>query len=142
MADRPAGVVGPVWAMARPRRCPGETELVRQAAFEIGADGSTRAKAAALAEAVAVLAVGALRDSDDFGALLEVAAARIGKPAVVQLASDARFGIEAIVMAEAVKAFEARGCRHLAPEAWARADRELTAAVRNRLFERLRTALK
>lgn len=128
--------------MARPRRCPGEAELVRQAAGEIGAVGSTRSKAAALAEAVALLAVGSLRDDDDFGALLAVAAARIGKPAVVQLASDARFGIDALIMAEAVKAFEARGCRHLAPEAWARADKDLSAAVRKRLFERFRRALK
>lgn len=126
-----------VFAMARPRRCAREGELLRVAATELQIDGSTRAQALALAEAVAALAVLPFVAGDEFAAQLDRTAA-----ALAALASDPAIGVEAVAVAEALRAFEARGCRHLPPTEWSRADAALRSAVRNRLVERFRKALK
>ena len=76
-ADRAGGFRGPVWAMARPRRCNREGALLAMAAVEIGADGSTRAKAHALAKAVARLATLPFTAPDEFAAQLERTAAAL-----------------------------------------------------------------
>lgn len=141
-ADRPGGVCGPVWAMARPRRCASEGPLLHLAVAELQITGSTRAQSLALADAVARLAVLPFIASDEFAAQLDRTAALVTTPALATLAVDPALGVEALAMAEAVRAFEARGCRHLSPSDWPRADASLRAAVAKRLVERYRKGLK
>lgn len=128
--------------MARPRRCAAEAVLLRAAVAELGATGSMRSQAAAVAIAVAKVAVASLRGADDLDALLDTAASRLVGSAVALLATDAAIGVEALAIGEAVKAFEARGCRHVPADQWPRADEELRMAVQSRLLERYRKALK
>ena len=140
--DRPAGLRGPVWAMARPRLCDREGRLLHMAVAELRATGSTRARALALADAVARLAVLPFVAGDEFGAQLDRAAAALSTPSVASLASDPAIGVDALAMVEAMRAFEASGCRRLPPAEWSRADAALRAAVAKRLAERFRRGLK
>ena len=128
--------------MARPRRCASEGRLLHMAVAELQAAGSTRARALALADAVARLAVLPFVAGDEFGAQLERTGAALSTPAVAALASDPAMGVEALAMAEALHAFEAGGCRRLPPAEWNRADAALRAAVAKRLAERFRKGLK
>lgn len=112
------------------------------AVAELRATGSTRARAMALADAVARLAVLPFVAGDEFGAELARAAAALSTPSVAALASDPDIGVEALAMVEALRAFEASGCRRLPPAEWNRADAALRAAVAKRLAERFRRGLK
>lgn len=96
----------------------------------------------ALAEAVARLAVLPFVAGDEFAAQLELTGAALSTPAVAALASDPEIGVEALAMVEALRAFEANGCRRLPPAEWCRADAALRAAVAKRLAERFRKGLK
>ena len=130
-----------VFAMARPRRAAVEAALVAMADRELAAVGSRRRRAAALAGEVARIALAHLR-ADDFEAALVVAEAAARTPAVVQLACHPDVDAAALVRGEAVRQFEARGCRHLAAAEILPADAELCAAVAGRLAERFRRLLK
>lgn len=113
------------------------------AAVEIGAQGSRAAVAAAIAVEVARLAViDVTASDDDLGAKLELATAHLEQPALTCLATDPEIDTASIVVREAVRRFEARGCRHLGPSEWSCADASLRDAVATRLSGRYRRALK
>lgn len=132
-----------VFAMARPARCGRERALVQLASAELGARGSMRRQGRAVAIEVARLAVLFVRqEPDDLGVALQLAEAQLTRPGASALACDAEIDTAAIVRAEAVRQFEARGCRNLSAKAAERADAELVKSVADRLAERFRRALK
>lgn len=132
-----------VYAMARPCRPIIEQKLLSLAVDELGLTGSRRAQARALALEVAEAAIAALRSvPGDLSSQLRVAEIEITRPAIWRLATDPTCGIEGVACAEAVRQFEALGCRRLPASEWSGADRDLVNAVAQRLIERFRKRLQ
>ncbi len=138
-----AARVSPPMAMARPRCSPIERELLPQAARELAVKGSRNAKAVAIAREVARVALmDVMLTDDDLSMRIELARAKMETPAVAALATMPEVDTAAIITAEAVRQFEARGCRHLRPDQWEASNVELRAAVAKRLAGRYRRRLK
>jgi len=128
-----------VYAMARPCRPKGEGALVASAAEEIGAVGSRRARAIAVAERVAVLAVEQFA-MDPLEAALARTRAAFETPSLCTLAFDEDAVAGQLVAREALAAFERRGCRHAPRAEWAAIDDALCKVISGRLAERYRRA--
>ncbi len=142
MASLSARVSSPQ-AMARPRCSPIERELLPQAARELKARGSLSAQAKAVASEVARIALLDVMATDDDTAMrIDLARAKMENPAIAALATMPEVDTAAIIMAEAVRQFEARGCRHLPPDQWERANAALRDAVTKRLAGRYRRRMK
>nr|WP_143840500.1 hypothetical protein [Novosphingobium panipatense] len=131
--------VSRVFAMARPRRPQNERAAIQRAAEEIGATGSKRAVAAAVAEKVARLLVDEF-ELDDLGASMARMKTTIETPALAALAFDQDAVAPAMVSSEAQAAFQRRGCRHAEKSEWPRINAAVHVAVTVRLAERYRRA--
>ena len=130
-------------AMARPRCNPIERELLPQAARELRALGSRSAKAKAIAREVARIALlDVMANDEDTAMRIDLARAKLEIPAVAALATIPELDTAAIITAEAVRQFEARGCRHLYPSEWEIANAALREAVTKRLAGRYRKRMK
>lgn len=126
--------------MARPRRGEAEPETAVKALAEMTATGSRRAKANALAERVATLAVAQLI-ADDFEAAMAKALAITTTPALAALAYDEDGAAMGLLHREALVAFQRRGCRHAEPWQRSQIDAQIKAAMARRLARRYREIL-
>jgi hypothetical protein len=133
---RPRGLIGPVFAMARPRRPPAEANLVRAAADGPGC-ASQRALRLAARVAKATLADVDAVETDPVLVLLHALALN----PVHQLATDPEIDTAALFRAERAKRADARGGRRLPEREWAAEDREIMATITAALARRYRGAL-
>lgn len=132
-----------VFAMARPARSAQERELVARAAAEIGASGSARARARAVAEGVAPLALAHVRNlGGDPSPLLLLADAAMRTPTLAALAEEPGLDAPAIAREAALREFARGGCRWSEPTGRGRGDAAVQKAVAKRLAERFRRGAK
>lgn len=132
----PRGLIGPIWAMARPRRPDEERAAVCNAA---GVRGSASVRAARLAARVAVAAIAAVdEDEEPIIAILHELAA----DPVAMLARDPDIDTAALVRSERAKRCEARGGRRLRERDWPAEDAQVVARITAVLARRYRGFLK
>ncbi|OHT22186.1 hypothetical protein [Edaphosphingomonas haloaromaticamans] len=132
----PRGLIGPIYAMARPRRPGAERETVIAAA---GTNGSASNRARQLARAVAAAA---LADIDRDPAEHVIRLLRDLAPTPLDtLAISAEIDTAGLVIAERVRRLRARGGRRLSDREALSEDSEVIAAVASILSERYRRYL-
>ena len=138
--DRPRGLVGPVMAMARPKRPSAERELVIAATERM--TGSARARASRLARQVAREAAAFVdREPGDLSDALLLAEAVIAPSPAFLLATVADVNTAALFIDARARRYIARGCQQLSPAAWAAETAELTAELGEVLTDRYRKLL-
>jgi len=132
----PRGLIGPVFAMSRPRRPAAERDAVIAAA---GPTGSAAQRARRVAQAVALAAIA---DVDRDPAERILALLRDLSPTPVDvLATAPEMGTAQMILSERVQRLRNRGGRRLSERAQDSEDKEIIAAVASVLSERYRRLL-
>lgn len=131
------GLVGPVMAMARPRRPEAEREAVREAVA--GSTGSAIERARRLAHAVASAALADIdRDPADHVIVL---LRGLSPSPVDRLSTSAEIDTSGLIVAERLRRLRARGGRRLSERETEAEDAEVLGAVAATLSRRYRKIL-
>lgn len=135
-------LVSRVYAMARPALPASEGEAVVRAADRLAPGQSARAMAKAVAGAVVAELIADAARNDPFDRAIYEARQAVAHDPVAALAADPQADLAALLAAERVKAFEARGCVQIGALEWEAETRTIAATIGKRLEERYRKLIR